>query len=745
HLTEHQREVVERQHAQAVAMFPDLRSGPKSSSPANPFAPRKLSITPMKKVDRMNSDATDERPTTPTLQIQANDIDDLPCSSPTPASVPRRRASSIHAHTPVGEPQFLMMDPPSSPPESQEDPDEAMKVREADELGEDLANVPDESDATVDVIPGTTYEDNEGPVDEDAENIVLCPPELTVEADDAEMVDETLVSANGNILTEQQLCPSEASIDPGLPAAQLAAEEEFFRRSTATNASIAEDSAAKPNSQAQAGQIVDGIDVQDFLTSDAFVDAPTVPITSDITESEVVDASQEIVREDQDHEKTVQPPTETETLVRGTKVVESTTTSSGQYAAETPIGDGIRPTATTNDEQQNERPSSPADISKIANSLIDSSPAKLNKAMPSTEVTTLSHTPHSQAQSLDDDNLSQGLSQGRKRSSTSRPRGRPSKRPKSETPSQAETTNDVLARTPDVNAEKPMLDCIIVATPEFLRQRGQSSVGEARRAVPLKPSRPANTSSSRQSSQPSQPSQLSETAVSVEAEASRSVTPAKSKKKRSRGSLPVNDDETAAGEEDSQQEIQVEQTPASKRQKSSDGTPRSSHKKRSSQILSHVEITSSRSSFGSLENGQNSRASSAEVEFTREEIQEIEEVVLASRTSQHHPQPTTQEKKNNAMDVPQTEDIPSGNSTKAAAPAASKTAAPPAPATPTTATTPTTTRTILSPRSLLRNLNSWINDIKTMVLGSQEEREFDDALFEARRAVHEAGRRGRET
>lgn len=52
-------------------------------------------------------------------------------------------------------------------------------------------------------------------------------------------------------------------------------------------------------------------------------------------------------------------------------------------------------------------------------------------------------------------------------------------------------------------------------------------------------------------------------------------------------------------------------------------------------------------------------------------------------------------------------------------------------------------RPILTPKSILRRLRDALTDFKGMILGSQEEREFDDVLFELRKEVHEAGRRER--
>ena len=52
-------------------------------------------------------------------------------------------------------------------------------------------------------------------------------------------------------------------------------------------------------------------------------------------------------------------------------------------------------------------------------------------------------------------------------------------------------------------------------------------------------------------------------------------------------------------------------------------------------------------------------------------------------------------------------------------------------------------RVILTPKSILGRLKGILADCQRMVLGSQEERELDDVLFEVRREIHEAARRGR--
>ena len=56
-----------------------------------------------------------------------------------------------------------------------------------------------------------------------------------------------------------------------------------------------------------------------------------------------------------------------------------------------------------------------------------------------------------------------------------------------------------------------------------------------------------------------------------------------------------------------------------------------------------------------------------------------------------------------------------------------------------------TRRPKAKPASIIGRLRRVLSDCRQLVLGSQEEeREFDDVLFEVRREVHEAGRRGRE-
>lgn len=52
-------------------------------------------------------------------------------------------------------------------------------------------------------------------------------------------------------------------------------------------------------------------------------------------------------------------------------------------------------------------------------------------------------------------------------------------------------------------------------------------------------------------------------------------------------------------------------------------------------------------------------------------------------------------------------------------------------------------RAMATPKSILGRLRDALADCRKMILGPQEEREFDDVLFELRKSVHEAGSRGR--
>ncbi|KAK5140778.1 hypothetical protein LTR04_002853, partial [Oleoguttula sp. CCFEE 6159] len=61
-----------------------------------------------------------------------------------------------------------------------------------------------------------------------------------------------------------------------------------------------------------------------------------------------------------------------------------------------------------------------------------------------------------------------------------------------------------------------------------------------------------------------------------------------------------------------------------------------------------------------------------------------------------------------------------------------------------TTTNSQSSRRIAQPKSIMDRLRGILADCRSLVLGSQEERELDDVLFEVRREVHEAGRRSRD-
>lgn len=65
-------------------------------------------------------------------------------------------------------------------------------------------------------------------------------------------------------------------------------------------------------------------------------------------------------------------------------------------------------------------------------------------------------------------------------------------------------------------------------------------------------------------------------------------------------------------------------------------------------------------------------------------------------------------------------------------------------AAPTTPNAAVSERQIATPKSIMGRLRDALSDLSKTFLGAQEEREMDDMLYEIRREVHEAGRRGRD-
>jgi hypothetical protein len=117
-LTDRQREVAERQRLETAPMFSDI------SSPARRRATEISS-------DPLNSDAPDERPSTPILQPALDD--DLPGSSPTVASVSRRQSSLSRKVSPKEVSYGPWRDDddiPSSPPRVDDEEENANTVAE---------------------------------------------------------------------------------------------------------------------------------------------------------------------------------------------------------------------------------------------------------------------------------------------------------------------------------------------------------------------------------------------------------------------------------------------------------------------------------------------------------------------------------------------------------------------------------------------------------------------------------------
>jgi hypothetical protein len=83
HLTDRQKQVRARQHAEPAVVFPDLRSSPlPGKGPLKALRPQNLSLD-LKRTDAIK----DSEPATPTLPIHSNgDGDDVMASSPTPRS-----------------------------------------------------------------------------------------------------------------------------------------------------------------------------------------------------------------------------------------------------------------------------------------------------------------------------------------------------------------------------------------------------------------------------------------------------------------------------------------------------------------------------------------------------------------------------------------------------------------------------------------------------------------------------------
>ncbi|KAH7093306.1 Rap1-interacting factor 1 N terminal-domain-containing protein [Paraphoma chrysanthemicola] len=178
---------------------------------------------------------------------------------------------------------------------------------------------------------------------------------------------------------------------------------------------------------------------------------------------------------------------------------------------------------------------------------------------------------------------------------------------------------------------------------------------------------------------------------------------------------PVRRSQSLLSQVENSQDVLVEDTPAPKRAKQAatqdvsdvkhtPPTPPPPPSNSQNKRLSHVQVTPKRSS----EYGSSIRSSS-----------------VAAESEQPHSQPQTQ---------PETQlRVPDQAETSASTPSRSF-----------------TERVILTPRSIINQLKSLKDYLfsagaRELVIGREEEREIDDALFDIRRVVHAAGVRGEES
>src|SRR4051812_27595584 len=116
-LTERQKEVKEAQQRLTASLFPTIRSSPTP----RPSSRRTNAADNIVSSIMLSSEADDERPTTPTLPAPHGPMDEFLGSSPTPASVPRRKTPRRSREASTPRPQLAGLreveEPPSSPPQ----------------------------------------------------------------------------------------------------------------------------------------------------------------------------------------------------------------------------------------------------------------------------------------------------------------------------------------------------------------------------------------------------------------------------------------------------------------------------------------------------------------------------------------------------------------------------------------------------------------------------------------------------
>ncbi|KAF2097823.1 hypothetical protein NA57DRAFT_57006 [Rhizodiscina lignyota] len=223
HLTEHQKEVSERQHIEATTLFSDLNTSSPASILRSPSTRANIlptGGTPTSSSSRMNAklrSASDdenagepERPSTPPLLPDAGMSDDLPGSSPTP-SVPsgigRRGSSSTHIGTPATVRSLVLnesfFDLTSSPPKSSGETDVVPEVEEEADPMIGASENQDDGDETAVDIPDS------GAMQESTEDGAT---QSSAEHNGDQLVDETDIF-NGSTQVENTTLEAEAGLD----------------------------------------------------------------------------------------------------------------------------------------------------------------------------------------------------------------------------------------------------------------------------------------------------------------------------------------------------------------------------------------------------------------------------------------------------------------------------------------------------------------------------------------------------
>jgi hypothetical protein len=290
-----------------------------------------------------------------------------------------------------------------------------------------------------------------------------------------------------------------------------------------------------------------------------------------------------------------------------------------------------------------------------------------------------------------------------KRKSTGRGRGRPKKHKTTET--------SPVPSQPISKLDEMFGDTIVVAP---LRERYAAK--ETKQSLPAPPESNSMSVSPRKDS-PTKKTRQSTLAHSK----SEIIIPETNRKRGIRRSASL-----LSQVETQSQDVVIEDTPAPKRARLSLGqdvsggkpTPKASHKSQTKR-LSHVQVTPKRSSELDSSVRSLSVAAEATVQAANEPGQD--EITVGEQKADIVPQPPLNKGASNVSPPSQT-----------------------------VVSTPSRSfaeRVILTPRSIINQLMSLKDALfrsSQLVLGRQEEREIDDALFDIRREVHQAGRRGDE-